>query len=151
MPCFLSSPPSKSCVCLLCWEPAAKKLHCLPLEAAEEEPPPSTLISYCYLKCHGLRGSLGGLQWREEIILLSFCFVCAASGIQVLTRPGHISTAIVQGISGANCMLSGSRQTLQSWLAGQRKALLCGEKCLETVSLYWVSSAQLFVVVAVFL
>lgn len=87
-----------------------EKWHCLPLEAAEEEPPPP--ISYCCLKCHGCCGSLGGLWRREEISLLSFCFVCAAPGIWVWSRPGHVSIAIVQIISSANCMLSGSRGML---------------------------------------
>lgn len=76
---------------------------------------------------------------------LAVFLLCAAPGIWVLTRPGHVGTAIVQTISSDNCILSGSGGTLQSQLAGQRKALLCEEKCLETASLSWVPSAQLFV------
>lgn len=113
-------------------------MHCLLLEPAKEEPPLSILISCCCLKCHGCCGSLGGLWWREEIIL-SFCFVCAAPGIWVLTRAGCVSIAVVQTISITNCMCSGGRDTLQSWMLVQRKALLCdvsrnSQSALGTIS-----------------
>lgn len=120
VPCFLSS---KRPVRLLCCK--EKEIVLPALRGCRRRATPSTLISYCCLKCQGCCDSLDGLQWREGIVLLSFCFVCAAPGIGVLTRPGHVSTAIVQTISSANCMLSGSRGTLQSRLAGQRKASLC--------------------------
>lgn len=87
-----------------------EKWHCLPLEAAEEEPPPPNFI---------LLPQMPWLLWfpwwsvaegRNQ--LASFCFVCAAPGIWVWSRPGHVSIAIVQIISSANCMLSGSRGML---------------------------------------
>lgn len=68
---------------------------------------------------------------------LSCCF-CFVQHL-VLTRPGHVSSALVQAISSAICILSGSRGILQSWLAGQGKAWLCevsrnSESVLDTIN-----------------
>lgn len=136
----------KPCVTAMLGARCKEEWRCLPWGAAEKEPSPRhpNFIPLPY--SHGC-GSLGGLWWRGEIVLLPFCFVCAATGVWILTRPGHGSTAIVQTTSSANCALSGSRGTLQSRLAGQRKALLC-EVYRNSESLSWVPSAQLSAVVA---
>lgn len=99
----------------------------------------STLISHCCLKCCGCLVVCGG-GGRYH---LSF-FLCVAPGTQALTRPGHVSTAVMQTISSANCKVSGSRGTCWIWMAGQRKALFCDKEYVETSSLFWVQSAQLF-------
>lgn len=68
----------------------------------------------------------------------SSCCLCFVQHL-VLTRPGHVSTALVQAINSANCILLGKRGILQSWLAGQGKAWLCevprnSETILGTIS-----------------
>lgn len=72
------------------------------------------------------------MEGRHHLFIFYFFPLCS---IWALSRPGHVSTAVVQTASSANCKVSRSRRTLWSWVAGQRRALFCDKKDVETESI----------------
>lgn len=82
------------------------------LKGCRGTPSPSTPISYC---CWDLLGGCGGGK-ASSLFSLS-----VASRIWALTRPRHVSTAVVQTISSADCNVSAAEKRFGAgWLGKER-------------------------------